>query len=348
MSPQAGVKAHKESILAMKAFSRQTLVKLILALFWCLPLFIGGRSATVAAETGELDDNFSRLKIHFETQARQNSAPPPLTILGLETTALAWTMAAASLTEDPEARAEWWKRIAELLPPDHNFTEKAESGDLPPVRGLEERHSAALDLYYQAFREITLYLVAATQQKNLALEMKRIHQLTQDKLAGLADQPQRELKKRVILSGALVCVATVTIRSLSGNILTPQLENIVKDLVNRSESLSRCSDLHYRAKLQLLYIGNLRRLTTLIFILGRQAGPSLNRELAELHGNLNLYGPKRSLPGALSLIWAAQAQAAIPVAYWVSRQTPSRPPEPGKARPDQTLRSGSHFFREPM
>jgi len=312
----------------MKAFSRQTLVKLVLAFFWCLPLFICGRSASLDAGAKELDNDFSRLKKHFETQARQNSAPPQLTILGLETTALAWTLAVASLTEDPEAKAEWRKRAAELSPPDQNFGEKLNSGDSPPARGLEERHSAALNLYYQAFRELTLYLVAVNQQKNLALEMKQIHRLAQDKLAGLPNQPQEELKKRVILSGALVSLATVTIRSLGGNILTPQLENVVKDLVERSETLSQRSDLHYRAKLQLLYIGNLRCLTSLVFILGRQAGPSLNRELAELHGSLNFYGPKRSMPGALSLIWTAQAQSAIPVAYWLSHQTPSRPPDP--------------------
>lgn len=312
----------------MKAFSRQTLVKLVLAFFWCLPLFICDRPAPLDAEPRELDDDFSSLKKHFETQARLNSAPPQLTILGLETTALAWTLAVASLTEDLEAREQWRKRAAELSPPGKNFGEKAASGGLEPALSLEERHSAALDLYYQAFRELTLYLVAANQQKSLALEMKRIHQLTRDKLAGLPNQPQEELKKRVILSGALVSLATVTIRSLGGNILTPQLENVVKDLVERSEALSRRSDLHHRAKLQLLYIGNLRCLTSLIFILGRQAGPSLNRELAELHSSLNFYGPKRSLPGALSLIWAAQAQAAIPVAYWLSHQTPGRPPDP--------------------
>lgn len=305
----------------MKAFSRRNVVRRILTLCCCLSLFIDGSRAAGMARAEELDEAFAGLKDRFESQARQNLAPAQLSILGLETTARAWALAAAGLTEDPEARAEWRSRAGELPPPERAAGGRSETGPRP---GLEERHSAALELYYQAFREVVLYLVTVNQQKPLALEMRRIHQLTRAKLARLTRQPQRELEKRVVLSGALVALATVAVRSLGGNILGPQMEGLVRDWLERSEALSRRSDLHYRARLQLLYIGNLRRLTALIFVLGRQAGPPLSRELALLHGHLNLYGPKRGLPGAQSLIWAAQAQAAIPLAYWLSHHRPER------------------------
>lgn len=315
----------------MKASGRQALVRRILTFIWCLPFCFGGFQAGGMARAEELDEAFSRLKAHFEAQARQNLAPAQLSILGLETTAQAWALAAVGLTEDLEAREEWRLR-AEKTPssPNRSVDDEMEAGGIrkgPADRqSLEERHSAALELYYQAFREVALYLVTANQQKDLALEMKLIHRLTRHKLARLEGQPQRALEKRVVLSGALVALATVAIRSLGGNLLNPQMEGLVKDWLERTELLSRRVDLHYRARLQLLYIGNLRRLTALVFILGRQAGPYLGRELAQLHGNLNLYGPKRGLPGAQSLIWAAQAQAAIPLAYWLSRPEPNSPP----------------------
>lgn len=304
----------------MKAFGRQTMVRRILTLCWCLPFFISSFQTAGFARADELNEAFSSLKEQFESQARrQNLAPAQLTILGLETTARAWALAATHLTEDPEAREEWLSRAEQLASPGQ---EPGHKGPSAPSRELDERHSAALELYYQAFREAVLYLVTVKQQKVLALEMRRIHRLTGDKLARLTNQPQRELEKRVILSGALVSLATVGIRSLGGNLLSPQLEGLVRDWVERAETLSRRSDLHYRARLQLLYISNLRHLTALVFVLGRQAGPPLSRELAMLHGNLNHYGPKRGLPGAQSLIWAAQAQAAIPLAYWLSHQRP--------------------------
>jgi|GEM_PF-3370197 hypothetical protein len=337
----------------MKAFGRQIMARRILTLCCCLPFFVGGILGAARAGADELDEAFSSLKDSFETQARQNQAPAQLAILGLETTARAWALAAAGLTEDPEARAEWQSRSGQWPSPgretdgqfddgplddqpDEHFDDQPDSQPDPvkggsgpaALPGLEERQSAALELYYQAFREAVLYLVAVNQQKQLALEMRRIHGLTRDKLDRLTNQPQREMEKRVILSGALVGLATVAVRSLGGNLLSPQVEDLVRQWLARSESLSRRSDLHYRAKLQLMYIDNLRRLTALIFVLGRQAGPPLSRELALLHGNLNLYGPKRGLPEAQSLIWAAQAQAAIPLAYWLIHQGPSLPPEP--------------------
>lgn len=315
----------------MRALGRQALVRLILTFLWCLPFCFGGFQAGSVARAEEVDEDFSRLKEHFEAQARQNQAPAQLSILGLETTAQAWALAAARLTEDPEAREEWRIR-AEKTPssPTRLTDDEVEAGGVrksPANRqSLEERHSAALELYYQAFREVALYLVTAKQQKDLALDMQLIHRRTRDKLARLEGQPQRALEKRVVLSGALVALATVSIRSLGGNLLNPQMEGLVRDWLERTETLSRRVDLHYRARLQLLYIGNLRHLTSLVFILGRQAGPPLGRELAQLHGNLNLYGPKRGLPGAQSLIWAAQAQAAIPLAYWLSRHELNSPP----------------------
>lgn len=315
----------------MKALGRQALVRLILTFLWCLPLCFGGFQAGGVALAEELDEAFSQLKENFETQARQNLAPAQLSILGLETTAQAWALAALGLTEDPEAREEWrvWAEKA-YFSPHRSASDETEAGRIGIGPGdrqsLEERHSAALELYYLAFREVVLYLVTANQQKDLALEMKLIHRLTRNKLARLGEQPQQALEKRVILSGALVALATVAIRSLGGNLLNPQMEGLVKNWLERTEILSRRVDLHYRARLQLMYISNLRRLTALIFIFGRQAGPSLSRELAQLHGNLNLYSPKRGLPGAQSLIWAAQAQAAIPLAYWLSRHEPNLPP----------------------
>lgn len=317
----------------MRALRRQALVRRILTFIWCLLFCFGGFQAGGVARAEELDEAFSRLKELFEAQARQNLAPAQLSILGLETTAQAWALAAVGLTEDPEAREEWRGRAEKTPSSPNRFAEdEVEAGRTrrgsTDRQSLEERHSAALELYYLAFREVALYLVTANRQKDLALEMKLIHRLTRDKLARLDGQPQRALEKRVVLSGALVALATVAIRSLGGNLLNPQMEGLVNDWLERTEILSRRVDLHYRARLQLLYIGNLRRLTALVFILGRQAGPPLGRELAQLHGNLNTYGPKRGLPGAQSLIWAAQAQAAIPLAYWLSRHEPNSPPSP--------------------
>lgn len=309
----------------MKASGGQTLVRLILTSIWCLPLLIGGflpvdparAEAVEAGPVQSLDDDFSFLKEQFEFQARKNPPQSQLSLLSLETAAQAWILAAINLTEDPEARDEWRQQAARLS----SFRRETGPKDGAAAhQDLEARHTAALELYYQAFRELALYLVTVRPEKHLAQEMKSIHRLTRDKLARLTDQPQRELEKRVILSGALVALATVAVRSLGGQILSAQMEGLVKGWLTRTEILSRRSDLHYRAKLQLLYIGNLRRLTALIFLLGRQAGPPLSRELAALHGSLNIYGPQRGLPGAQGLLWAAQAQAAIPLAYWLSHQ----------------------------
>jgi len=96
------------------------------------------------------------------------------------------------------------------------------------------------------------------------------------------------------------------------------VRQVLADMVARSEAVNQRQDIHYRAKLSFLYAGNLSGLTAMIFLLGQSAGPPLSQEMAALHGTLNKYGPGSSLPSAMSLTAVAQAQASLPLAYWLA------------------------------
>lgn len=274
----------------------------------CIPL--NPAAALLAQSDDRLRENFLSLKDRFETLARDDTDPQALACLGAETAALAWSLAVIAQTEDPEAREEWRNRA------------EAFETSIEISKNWDDRHLQALELYYQALWESTLYLVTKNEQPGLARDLRSIAEQTRKKLATLTDHPELNLEKRVLWSAALVGLASVAVRSLGGGTLARPVERIMKDLVARAEAVDRRSDLHYRAKLSLLYINNLQGFTALIFLLGRNAGPPLSRELAALHGMLNKYGPRRSLPDALSLTWTAQAQASLPVAFWLATWAP--------------------------
>ena len=246
-----------------------------------------GLAGTAMETPALMPGEFLDLKESFEDQARATTDPQQLACLGAETTALAWSLAAIRLTEDPEAQNQWRERAAE-------FKLACQGQD------WDSRHLAALELYYQALREVTLYLLTNRPQPALALEVRSIDRQTLDKINLFQGRPGVRLEKRVILSGALVGLVSVAVRSLGGGPTGPLVRRIIQGLVSRAEEVSGRSELHYRARLSLLYVGNLQTLTALVLLLGQNAGPPLSQELAALHRSLNEHGPGLGLPDAAS------------------------------------------------
>ena len=272
-----------------------------LAAFWPAPGVWG-------VSNGELKEHFTDIKMRFETQVIKNSDPLVISCLALETTALAWTLAAAHLTEDSGTAAEWRERAADF---ERSWDES---------KNWDERHLAALDLYYDALMEVASHLVAKNRQIPLSVELKHIQKKTRKEILGLDGKPDAAFETRVVLSGSLASVVGVAVRSLGGGTMRQPVRRILEDMVARSEAVNHRPDIHYRAKLSFLYSGNLSGLTAMIFLLGQSAGPPLSQEIAVLHGALNKYGPGSSLPSALSLTAVAQAQASLPLAFWLATQ----------------------------
>jgi hypothetical protein len=122
----------------------------------------------------------------------------------------------------------------------------------------------------------------------------------------------------VVISGALVSLMSVMVGAVGGGVMEQPTRDIMANVVTKADYISKRPDIHYRAKLSFLYANNVQGLGALIFLLGQNAGPPLSAELAVIHGTLNQYGDDLSLPETQSLTWAAQTQAALPLAYWLA------------------------------
>jgi hypothetical protein len=137
-------------------------------------------------------------------------------------------------------------------------------------------------------------------------------------VAGLKAKPEAELEKRVILSGALSGIMAVAVKSVGGGAMEKPVQLIVKEMLGKAHSISTRPDIHYRAKLALLYANNAHGLTALTFLLGHNAGPPLSNELAKVHNAWNTHVEGASLPDTLSLTWTAQCQAVLPLSFWLA------------------------------
>jgi hypothetical protein len=286
-------------------FSRQLLIGLF-ALLSCAPILKATPESRSAAT--EEQQNFLRLKERFETLAQRYSDPIILTCLAVETTAATWTLAVSRLTDDPVVQLKWQTKAAEF--------EKSWSTN----RDWDARHSQALKIYYEALSEVARKMADTRQDgrrnAELIAGLESVLEQTDRNLSALTSPLDAYLEKE-ILSYGLMSLADIIVRSL-GLGLNQTADLILAEVAEETEFLRERKGLHYRARLAFIYNAQVQGLTDLIFLLGPAAGPPLSRPLAETRTALDKAGADPRLPTTLSLIWTAQAQASLPLAYWLS------------------------------
>ncbi len=258
--------------------------------------------AGIQVETEDLQIEFLELKKKFELDAKKVKEQKILTTMALETTARSWALAASFLGAD--------ERGARL--------KKSTLDKAVTSKNWETRELAALEYYYEAILSLTMKIAQKNNQKTLLDELEAIIAETAEQLEGLGAKPEGALEKRAVLSGGLTGIMAVAVKSVGGGAMEQPIQLIVKEMLSRANAISARPDIHYRAKLYLLYVNNVQGLTALTFLLGHNAGPPLSGELAKVHSAWNAHVENANLPDTLSLTWTAHYQAVLPLAFWLA------------------------------
>lgn len=291
---------------------------LLVPVFICCALFF---FPSPLAFAGDADQDpagdFLRLKLGLETKAGDLAGrPEELACLGLETTAMAWALAALNLAGDEASGRLWRNRIEKL--------EGSGADDDP-----ERRRLAALELYYDALHEVALNLARQTASEPFEVELRTIRTEALAKLGAVDDNSGAAWARKAVISEAAALTASALARALGGAPLSRPTAEIMARLRKRTEALDRRTDLHHRARMRLIYLAHLRELTSLTFLMGLSAGPPVSGQMASIHAELNRRGSAiNSETGSEGLIWTAQAQASIPLAYWLATVPLKSPDSP--------------------
>ena len=209
--------------------------RLLVVLFVCLCLPAPAAWPQPSAALAEDQSNFLRLKEHFETLAQRYSDPIILTCLAVETTAQAWTLAAARLSEDPVNQARWQARAAEF--------EKSWSAG----RDWDARHRQALKVYYEALSEVARKVAGFYPNGRQNAELAVVLDRNERALAALSKNPDDYLEKETFSYG-LMNLADLIIRSTDLELDQPA-DLIMDAVIKETRALRRQKGLHYRARL---------------------------------------------------------------------------------------------------
>lgn len=275
---------------------------LIFSLIWALAMMSISSPLFAGPDEARLREEYIKLKNSFEKEVRTHQAPHIVACLSVETTALAWGYAAAYLLDSDE----WLEKAGAYETSRHQSA------------NWENRHCEALKFFWEALLPISIIILESSPQPRLTAELAQIADEAGRRLVELESLPGSIPEEQVVLSGALAGMMGILVKVVGGAAMEESVNLILKDMALKAEVVESRQDLHYRGRNALTYAGNLQGLTSLVFLLGRNAGPPLSRDLAKVHGSLNRHGAGKKLPDAICLTWTAQAQAALPLAYWLA------------------------------
>jgi hypothetical protein len=184
------------------------------------------------------------------------------------------------------------------------------------------REGLALRLYFEAAARLAARLALRSLDMKAADDLREFFNQakTRQKEEGHLTATAIEAEEKVLWSNRLCTLTTI----LGGMVLSAprkdELDNIVEDLLNRAEVVAARTDIHYQAKMELLYLNDAQGLTSILFLLAGAAGSPVAREAAQLE---ELWRGHVSQPGTqvsdmLSLTWVANTQIALPLAWWLA------------------------------
>ncbi|MDR2442524.1 MAG: hypothetical protein LBE31_03270 [Deltaproteobacteria bacterium] len=279
-----------------------------LAFLAFVAFFIGGSKAnadTAQAEillTAELD----RLKHGFENEIKQAGNQNQISALAIRAAALAWATSASAvggnLTAIPEDRLAYFDR------------EWEKAKDSWPTREI-----LALRMYFEAVGRLAISVALLEEDAETFESLSLLLTGTDFSGFGLARTKLAQLAEdRVFWSNRLSSLATIIIRLQSPD-QNSHLIDQIEDLINRSEVISRRADIHYQARMELLYLNNAQSLASMLFLMAKsKASPIVEQAtIMETAWQKHIDGDNQ-VADLNSLTWVANTQISFPLAWWVA------------------------------
>ncbi|MDR0621196.1 MAG: hypothetical protein LBJ61_04905 [Deltaproteobacteria bacterium] len=260
--------------------------------------------------SARLERRLDGVKRDFEGQIKGVSDQKQISALALKAAGEAW-LEAAALLDSPN---ELFDPTDSVLAFESQWDEAGSS--------WAAREGRALKFYFEALSRLTARLAVRAADKpaadNLA-DLLRAARAGQNRPKPTTVQAL-EAEAKVFWSNRLCALATVLGTLGAKGDQGGQVADLVTDLLNRSEVVASRTDIHYQAKMELLYLNDAQSLTSVLFLMakGQDSPIAEEAEIMERNWENHLNQTDLQVADRISLTWVANAQLAFPLAWWLA------------------------------
>ncbi|MDR2387866.1 MAG: hypothetical protein LBE80_09830 [Deltaproteobacteria bacterium] len=263
-----------------------------------------------------LESRLNQAKLNFENQVQGLSDQRQISALALRAAAEAFLEAAALADKSNEL----FDPVDSLAIFEAEWAEAQSS--------WAAREGKALRFYFEALSRLTARLaVRAASQESF----ERLEDLFKAARAGQKRPrpltvPAMEAEAKVFWSNRLCALATILGSLETTSDQKAQINDLIEDLINRSEVVARRTDIHYQAKMELLYLNNAQSLSRVLFLISMDKNSPIApnaREMEEAWLD-HLSQSDLKVSDRVTLTWVTNAQLAFPLAWWLATRPEKR------------------------
>ncbi|MDR2368965.1 MAG: hypothetical protein LBF58_12830 [Deltaproteobacteria bacterium] len=285
-------------------------IAVALSLALAAPAWAQGGFGPGQGDLARLERRLDSVKREFEDQLGGLADHRQISALALRAAGEAWMEAAAQA--DPPG---------ELFDPVELIGD-FEKGWEESERSWAEREARALRFYFVALARLAARLAVRSGDKETAANLAGLLKAArsgQKRPRPLTAQAV-EAEAKVFWSNRLCALAAILGHLGDDKAQRQGVADLVEDLLNRSEVVARRTDIHYQAKMELLYLNNAQSVTRVLFLLAKDGPPNVADRAMAMERAWDNHMTKNDLRVAdrVSLTWVANAQLAFPLAWWLA------------------------------
>jgi hypothetical protein len=132
-------------------------------------------------------------------------------------------------------------------------------------------------------------------------------------------KPAKIAEARVYWSNRIVVLTSLLVKLAAPDNIK-ELDDIIDDLLNRAEVIASRRDVHYQARMDLLYLNNTQSLSSMLFLLATDRRSPIKQEAVDMEDSWEdrIDDPDFQVSEKTSLSLVSNTQLTFPLLYWLS------------------------------
>jgi hypothetical protein len=257
-----------------------------------------------------LEVRLAALKDDFEASALATGEQNPVVLESLSWKSMSLALVAAVSALDSERYGDYFEKKQQKL--EVLWKDKKISWDHKAI--------GAMRLCDEALVKLIVILADRQKKTEILTEFKSIMALHGVDSGKAKAEPTRLAETKVFWANRLVALFPLIIK-ITAPLKDSELDDIMEDLLNKAEIIAARKDVHYQARLDLLYLNNVQSLTGMFFLLSTQSDSDIREEAILMEAELDaaLRDPDLKVSDKIALSLVAASQTSFHLSLWYAK-----------------------------
>jgi hypothetical protein len=257
-----------------------------------------------------LEVRLAALKDDFEASVRATGEQNPVVLEAISWKYISLAFVAAVSALEAERYGDYFEKKQQSL--EVLWKDKKSSWDHKAI--------SAMSLSDEALAKLIVILADKEKKPEVLAEFKAIMALHGVNSGKAKAEPAKLAETKVFWANRLVALFPLIVKVTAPS-KDSELEDIMDDLLNKAEIIAARKDVHFQARLDLLYLNNVQSFTSMFFLLSTLPDSAIREETIPIENELEvaLRDPDLKVSDKIALSLVAASQMSFHLSLWYAK-----------------------------